>query len=224
VDSTRGPVTPDSDDDASFEFACVADYDNIYIAFRVKDDVIISGDVESECDLYQDDSIEFYLDNCYERASVYDGDDAQITIGADSIGQTDQSAFTLGGCNAPLKGADTGTTVLSTRTADGWAGEISIPLRIEGENGWNLQPLAGQVVGFDAHYNDDDGDGERDSKLIWSAEDVYDDASWSDPTEFAELQFCEVGGGPVGDGGVELTDGGYVVTYDGGDMSADGGM
>ena len=225
MDYTAGPSAPDSDADGSYEFACVADYDNIYFAFRVRDDVIYTGDVTG-CDVWGDDSIEFYIDGCYERANRYDGDDAQITIGAENIGVTDQAAIVIGGCAGPFNGADTGAIVHAVEAEGGWMGEIAIPMRPEGDQGWNLEPVHGQVIGFNTHYNDDDEGGDRDHKLIWSMKDRYDDASWQDPQMFGELQFCRVGEpdtAPAGDGGVG-DDAGTDTTPDGGAVSADSGM
>ena len=85
----------------------------------------------------------------------------------------------------------------------GWAGELAIPLKPEG--GWSLTPEDGQIIGFNAHYNDDDDGGDRDHKLIWSLNDQLDDASWQDTTKFGELQFCRIGGDDPGDAGVDAS-------------------
>ncbi len=144
-------TAPDNDDDASMEFGCVADADYIYIAYRIHDDVIINNEL-SGCEVWDDDSVEFYIDACYERTAKYNGDDAQIAVGAENIGVTDQSEIVLGGCNgAPFQGPQTGSISYSVEMEGGWMGEIAIPLHPEG--GWNIAPQDGQIIGFNTHYN-----------------------------------------------------------------------
>jgi hypothetical protein len=191
VDYTMGPSAADSDADASFELACVADLDFVYFAFRITDDVIVTGE-SSGCDLFGDDAIEIFIDGCYEPAGTYDGDEAMITIGADSIGITDPGSVVLGGCSGPFSGADTGSIVHTIATEAGWKGEVAVPLRPAGDLGWDLTPAEGQVIGFNAAYNDDDDGGDRDHKLIWALNDRLEDRSWTDPRQFGELQFCPV--------------------------------
>ena len=221
VTSSMAFLAADSDADASFDFACVADTENIYLAFRVRDDAIVSGE-NTECEIYMDDSIEFYIDGCYGRQSQYDGDDAQITIGAENIGVTDPAAAILnGGCGnpgTPLMGADTGSLVLTAATADGWAGEIAIPL--SPPSGWSLEPVDGQIIGFNAHYNDDDDQGDRDHKLIWGLKDRAVDLSWSDTHMFEQLQFCAVPGTDTGTGTGTDTGSDTGVAPDAGDEDA----
>ncbi len=198
VTSTMGLAPADSDADASFEFACVADANNIYIAFRVHDDTIVSGENE-ECDIWMDDSLEFYIDGCYGRESFYDGDDAQISLGAENIGVTDQSQIVWnGGCGntgTPIPGPETGSQAVAVATADGWAGEIAIPMNPTA--GWALEPADGQIIGFNMHYNDDDDQGDRDAKLIWGLTDRETDGSWDSTGQFDSLQFCQVGSVPT---------------------------
>ena len=85
------------------------------------------------------------------------------------------------------QGPKTETIAAGEKTADGWNVEVGIPLK---NSGWNIQPKDGLKIGFNMHYNDDDDGGDRDHKLIWSAEEVkLGEASWQNPSRFAELQF-----------------------------------
>ena len=76
---------------------------------------------------------------------------------------------------------------MATATDGGWAAEVAIPLSLE--NGWDLHPVDGQIIGLNTTYNDDDNEGERDHKLIWSLNDRDSDRSWNDTLKFGELQF-----------------------------------
>jgi len=165
-----------------------------------------------------DDSLELYIDACYGRESFYDGDDAQITLGAENIGVTDQSQIVWnGGCGntgTPVLGPETGSQALAVQTADGWAGEIAIPLT---NTGWAITPVDGKIIGFNLHYNDDDDQGDRDSKLIWGLTDRETDGSWDSTGQFDSLQFCQVGAMPTDNG----TDTGSDTTVpDAGDLDA----
>jgi hypothetical protein len=174
-DKGTGPAPNDAD--ASLEFAAVADDDWFYVAIDIKDDTIISG----ESDNWEDDSVEIYIDANHARTETYEDDDAQITIGAASIGKDIQSPVITGSSGA----ADIGTEAAVVETADGWTVEAAVPLNC---GKWNISPAAGLVIGFNVHFNDDDdGDG-RDHKLIWSDLDT-DDASWNNTTRFADLTF-----------------------------------
>jgi hypothetical protein len=174
-DKGTGPAPDDAD--ASLEFAAVADDDWLYVVIDIKDDTIISG----ESDNWEDDSVEIYIDANHARTETYEDDDAQITIGAASIGQPVASPVITGSSGA----ADIGTQAAVVTTAGGWIVESAIPL-ICGK--WSISPAAGNVIGFNVHFNDDDDNGGRDHKLIWSDLDV-DDASWNNPTRFADLTF-----------------------------------
>lgn len=174
-DKGTGPA-PDNAD-ASIEFAAVADDSWLYVAIDIKDDSIISG----ETDNWEDDSVEVYIDANHARTETYEGDDAQITIGAASIGGDIQNPVITGSSGA----ADIGTQAAVVESAGGWIVEAAIPLN---SPKWNIRPSAGMVIGFNVHFNDDDDNGGRDHKLIWSDLDV-DDQSWNNTTRFADLTF-----------------------------------
>lgn len=177
VPHDKGTAAAPDDADASLEFAAVADDNWLYVVIDIKDDTIISG----ESDTWEDDSVEIYIDANHARAETYEDDDAQITIGAGSIGQPVDSPVITGSSGV----ADIGTQAAVVTTAGGWIVEAAIPLTC---GKWSINPAAGNVIGFNIHFNDDDDNGSRDHKLIWSDLDV-DDASWNNPTRFADLTF-----------------------------------
>ncbi len=174
-DKGTGPAPDDAD--ASLEFAVLADDSWLYVAIDIKDDTIISG----ESDDWQDDSVEVYIDANHARTETYEDDDAQITIGAGSIGQAVDSPVITGSSGA----ADIGVQAAVVATAGGWIVEAAIPLNCDK---WSISTAAGTVIGFNVHFNDDDDNDGRDHKLIWSDLDV-DDNSYNNPTRFADLTF-----------------------------------
>jgi hypothetical protein len=176
-DKGTGPAPNDAD--ASIEFAAIADDNWLYVAIDVTDDTIMIGD---SANAWEDDSIEVYIDANHARTGAYEGDDTQITILAQNIELKDIQNPSLAGSG---DGANTGTHAALVERAGGWIIESAIPL----DNAkWNINPAAGNVIGFNIHFNDDDDGGGRDHKLIWSDLDV-DDQSWNNPTRFADLTF-----------------------------------
>lgn len=165
--------------DADIEFAVIADMEWLYVALKVTDDIIQSGE-NTGGDVWQDDSVEIYIDANHGATDSYDDDDVQITIGADNIGGDIDNPKLGGG------GPDTGTKAAVIEVDGGWNVEVAIPLK---NSKWDIKVVDGLVIGFNVHFNDDDG-GDRDHKLIWSDKDA-DDRSWTDPSVFAELTFVE---------------------------------
>ncbi len=80
--------------DWSMIYACCADQDFLYVAWKVVDDTLIAKQPgNTGCDVWKDDSVEFYIDalnngpSCpSDGVTCYVADDAQITVGADQIG------------------------------------------------------------------------------------------------------------------------------------------
>jgi hypothetical protein len=172
---------PDSDADGSVEFACVADSDYIYFALKVWDDSKIV-DENTGSDVWQDDSVEVYVDGGNEKVGAYDANDRQLTIGRDNIGG-DIDDPKMGG-----QGPGSGTKAAVIDTNYGWAVEAATPLATYG-----IPAVEGTVIGFNVQLNDDDDGGGRDHKLAWSSVELASgEASWTNPQMFAELQFVSV--------------------------------
>jgi len=182
-------VPAPDDKNCSVKFAVTADDKYIYFAAEITDNKIRKGEALA-CDVYNDDSIEVYIDAGNEKAAAYDINDAQITIGADTISadpDVKTTAALLGGCVGITQGPKTETIATGIETKDGWNVEVAVPLK---NSGWNIKPAAGLIIGFNVQYNDDDDGGTRDYKLIWCTNEVKKgEGSWSNPGLFAELKF-----------------------------------
>jgi len=188
VDNITGTGPAPNEADASYAFAAVADEKWLYVAFKIKDDKIKKGEQVGN-NVWQDDSVEIYIDPNHGETDIYekkDGKwDSQITIGADNIGGKVQAPL-LGGSG---EGPGTGTCAAVVKAAGGWIVEAGVPLNSPKK--WNMVPKDGMVIGFNTHFNDDDDGGGRDHKLIWSAKDV-DDQSWQNTSRFADLKFVRI--------------------------------
>jgi len=77
-------------------------------------------------------------------------------------------------------GKTDGVEFAFARTDDGYRLEVRFPWNVLG-----AKPSPGTSIGFDVQVNDDDGGGERDSKLAWNA--VEDDA-WQNTGAFGVAQ------------------------------------
>ncbi len=188
--------------DASFEFACIADNENMYFGFRIIDDEIKAGESKNECvNIFNDDSIEILLDQCTRGCpDNYNGDGAQLMIAAENLYE---SSDVIRCENVPnIRGTPTPVKVYVKKIdGSGWNAEIVVPLKpqVGGDrNWWNIVPTPGRVIGFQTVYNDDDNDdtdtenAERDHQLLWGKKDrneVYQQ-SWMNPMYLEKLMFC----------------------------------
>ena len=204
VDFTKGKGTlPENDADASFEFACVADSNNMYFAFNVTDNVWkTEHNLNERCIFYFDDSLEITIDQDSGSTKEYDGDDAQITVKALS---EDDLQLVAGGCSDSadiLRGGELeeleGALKLNldeTSKYCGFSVELSVPLKTTvGDRGWDIVPYDGNTIGFQAGFNDRDNDDaqKRDHKLIWGKKDQKNDLTWTTPAYLETLEFCHV--------------------------------
>ena len=191
IEAKDGTVPAPDNKNASVKFAVTADDKYIYFAAEITDSKVQKGE-DTACNVYNDDSIEAYIDGGNEKAGAYDINDAQITIGADTIGadpDVKTTAALIGGCVGITQGPKTETIATGTQTKDGWNVEVAIPLK---NAGWDIKPKNGLIIGFNVQYNDDDNGGVRDYKLIWCKEEVKKgEGSWTNPGLFAELKFVQ---------------------------------
>jgi len=184
IEHAEGTQPAPDGDDATCSFAVVADRQWLYVAFRVTDDEIVTGESVGD-ELWKDDSVEIYIDANNGKTATYEKDDSQITIGAVNMENGDIDDPELGGTG---DGATTETRAAVVETDNGWIVEAAVPLS---NSKWDIELKDSLIIGFNVHLNDDDDGGDRDHKLIWSLNDV-DDQSWDNTQRFAELIFIEL--------------------------------
>jgi hypothetical protein len=201
---------PDDNNDASFKFACVADKNNLYFGFKVRDDKLsavftesVDGGEPRECEYYKDDSLEIVMDQDTEVQPQYGGNDFQIVFKPQSIGEDGSFLSTklkVGGCaeDNAIKGAKTDSQGQCKRVSGGWFAEIEVPLKIENDTkGWRIDPADGRIIHFQTGYNDNDGIDGRDHKLTWGKSDRYEDDSFRNPALLDELELCRLPGSQI---------------------------
>jgi len=138
------------------------DSENLYVLVDMTDDILQNDSASS----WQDDSVEIYFDGGNTKLDTpLSGDDHQYTFGwtTDEIQGTNISGYTEGIEHAQV---DTDT---------GWRIEVKMPWMTI----WGVMPQAGDMVGIDCYYNDDDdgGDSRENKMLSFSVVEGWNDAS-----------------------------------------------
>ena len=138
------------------------DAENLYVMVDVTDDSLQNDSDGS----WQDDSVELYFDGGNTKLNTpLADDDHQYTFGW----TTDE----IQGTN--IDGATEGIEQAQADTDTGWRIELKMPwLSI-----WGVVPQAGDLIGIDCYYNDDDDGGDsRENKMLgFSAVEGWNDAS-----------------------------------------------
>jgi hypothetical protein len=163
--------------DASVRFASLYDDDKLYLFFQVFDDIL----VDDSNDLFNDDSIEIYIDGLDDASGPYAGDDHWILVGASAT----YSSF--GPNSIEIDGFIKTTDV-------GYNVEITLERSALGAG-------AASELGFNLGLNDDDGDGNSlvDAYGLWFVPDtpacenccseVSTNYAWCDTTRLGKLLF-----------------------------------
>jgi len=168
----RGEGTP-SDADASGSWRTAWDSDALYVFVSITDEKLIK---ESSSEyIFQDDCVELFIDGDHSQGDSYDGEndaeyairwnDPDVAVGANSIENTD------------------GIEHAQIRTEAGYQLELSVPWQTLG-----VSVAAGDLIGIDCHYNDDDTGGDRDHKIAWHSET---DDTWKTPSLMASAKLVD---------------------------------
>ena len=160
--STQNFVPLDDPADGSGTWKVLYDADNLYVIVDVTDDSLQNDSAGS----WQDDSVEIYFDGGNTKVNTpLSGDDHQYTFGW----TTDE----IQGTN--ITGATEGIEQVQVTTDTGWRIEIKMPWM----SIWGVVPQAGDLIGIDVYYNDDDdgGDSREGKMLSFSAIEGWNDAS-----------------------------------------------
>jgi len=148
--------------DGSGTWKVLYDEENLYVIIDVTDDSLKNDSASA----WQDDSVEVYFDGGNTKLSTaLSGDDHQYTFGWTA---TDIQGTNIAGYTAGIEQAQ-------VTTATGWRIEIKMPwTSIQG-----AAAQAGDLIGIDCYYNDDDdgGDSREGKMLSYSAVEGWNDAS-----------------------------------------------
>ena len=155
----QGAIRPDLDT----EFRWFAMHDNTYLyIFVLGEDVELATPIRDSADIFQDDSIDIFIDGNNSKGSSYDGiDDRHLLIpliaNPGDTATSNTTVFTAGPNSASLPDFDFATCVC-----------------LGGQNTWEVRlPLAGfglsrdQPFGIEVQLNEDNDGGARDAKWGW---------------------------------------------------------
>jgi hypothetical protein len=148
--------------DGSGTWKALYDAENLYVLVDVTDDSLQNDSDGS----WQDDSVEIYFDGGNTKLSTaLSGDDHQYTFGwtTEEIQGTNIDGYTDGIEHAQVD------------TETGWRIEVKMPWM----SIWGVVPQAGDLIGIDCYYNDDDDGGDsREGKMLgFSVVEGWNDAS-----------------------------------------------
>jgi endo-1,4-beta-xylanase len=120
------------------------DEHNLYVLAQVTDSALN----KASANVWEQDSVEIFVDQNNGKTSSYQSDDSQIRVNFDNL-------LSSGG-NMPE-----GFVSDTSKTAIGYIVEMAIPFN-------KVTPAAGKVLGFDAQVNNADASGARVSAATWN--------------------------------------------------------
>jgi hypothetical protein len=126
-------------------FGAMWDNTNLYVGVKVLDGNLYND----SANVWDDDSVEVYIDANNNKGTTYDSFDRQFVKGYNDT--------TLGGI-----GSQTGVTHAWAAVNGGYSVEMAIPWSNLG-----VIPASGLTIGFDVGNNDDDNAGARDAQAVW---------------------------------------------------------
>lgn len=163
---------PSGQNDCSAFFSGTWDANNLYLFVKVLDDEL-NNDSDQ---FWQDDCVEIFIGPCNHRASTYQAGECHYHF------DWDKSKPTMGAAHGSAEGV---RYAFSANADGGYQLEVAIPWQTLG-----LRPQPGISIGLEVHVNDDDGGGDRDTKIMWN--DRSDEA-WRNPRRFGNghLLICK---------------------------------
>jgi len=126
-------------------FGALWNSSNLYVGMKVLDSNLFND----SANIWEDDSVEIYIDANHNHGTVYDSFDRQFTKGYND--------GALGGI-----GSQTGVVHAWAAVTGGYSIELAIPWSNLG-----VTPTLNLTIGFDVGNNDDDNGGTRETQLVW---------------------------------------------------------
>ncbi len=169
IETSQVGSAPSSPEDCSGTWRALWNWEYLYVLVIVKDEDLVNDTPGS---LWQDDSVEVYVDGDNSKGSSVDENDHQYTF---RWGTEVEAPTAIHNGDPSLVGVEYAVAT----TDDGYLFEIKVPwMSIMGE-----AATPGQQIGFDVWINDDDdGDATRESQVSWYSTDGN---GWQDPSVWA---------------------------------------
>jgi hypothetical protein len=158
----------ESNEDLSFDIYAGYDADNLYIAVRVRDSVLVNDSAEADSvngSTWLDDSVEVFVDGDNSNFATRDttGTNPEVVATGGQYVITANNAYREAEAGNPGYGE---TMAWFAKTAlredgSGYDAEFRISLKTIGS------PKVGDIIGFSLAVNDDDLGGNAQRQLIW---------------------------------------------------------
>ncbi|MBI4663847.1 MAG: hypothetical protein HY735_34025 [Verrucomicrobia bacterium] len=163
---------PVSNEDLSFNVFVGYDSDNLYVAVRVRDDVLMEDSAEAASrngNTWLDDGVEVFVDGDNSNLETRDttGTNPEVVKTGGQYVITVNNAYREAEAGNPGYGSTAAWYAKTARTADasgtevGYEAEFRISLKTLGS------PKPGDFIGFTVAVNDDDDGGNNDRQVIW---------------------------------------------------------
>ncbi len=159
-----------SPNDLAANFKTMWDQNNLYLLVNVSDDVLKNDSGEH----YQDDAIEIYIDCDNSKTTQFGENDYQFIFAWDK---------TSGHMEEGKHNRSDGVAYALATTDSGYRLEAVFPWSTLG-----VKPSIGSKIGLEVQVDDDDDEGDRESKMIWHSDK---DEAWQNPQTFGN---AELGG------------------------------
>ena len=200
--STQTIVPVGDPNDASGRWQALYDSENLYVIVDVSDESLVNDSDAS----WQDDSVEFYFDGGNTKLGPPLGDNRR--------------QYTFGWATEEVEGVNTvldGVEHVQVDTAAGWRIEMKLPwMSLQG-----AEPVAGDLIGIDCFYNDDDDGDTRDDQIFTFA---TDGSGWEDASQWGTAMLLAIPAAkdPIPtDGATGVSVAPVISTYISGDVPKD---
>lgn len=140
----------------------------LYVLVEVRDDSLMNDSSA----IFDDDSIDIYLDMNHDAGSTYGADDFMFQVG---YGDTTVREY--------KHNATAGVEAASAAMTGGYRVELKIPWSTLG-----VTPSSNRLFGLDVLVNDDDDGGARDAQRAWNA---YDANAYLYPDRFGDCRLVD---------------------------------
>lgn len=156
---------PFSDEDLSFDVYAGYDANNLYIAVRVRDDILVDDDAAAGSAngmTWLDDSVEVFIDGDNSNFASRDttGTNAEVVGTGGQFVITVNNAYRQAEAGNPGYGASSAWYARTSLTDSGYEAEFRISLATLGS------PQPGDIIGFTVAVNDDDALGGK-RQVLW---------------------------------------------------------
>lgn len=164
---------PVNDADLRFDVWVGFDAQNLYVAVRVRDDVLMSDSADAGSNngtTWLDDSVEVFIDGDNNNVETRDtsGTNPDVVGSGGQFVITINDAYREAEAGNPGFGANAAWFAKTSRLTDAGGAEIGYEAEFRISLAALKSPKEGDIIGFSVAVNDDDDGGNGDRQMIWA--------------------------------------------------------